>query len=208
MYPYPCLCLNDKHTNSDLRKQNILWVITRVQVKINRLPKYEEEVTCITYPGTDMKMFYPRYFRMLDKDGNILINLTSIWAIIDATTRRPILKCPFSDKLYENHLDDELPFPGKIDNQEELFLKETRTIHYSDVDLNGHLNNTRYIELFSDIHDTNFHKEHPIKSLTLNYLKEIKEGSVVKVSMSHSNPEIVEIKSDGQLSFIAQITYR
>ena len=201
------------HTNemgigsTDLRKDNILWVITRVQVEINRLPKYEEEVTCVTYPGADMKMFYPRYFRMLDKDGNILINLTSIWAIIDATTRKPILKCPFSEKLYEYHMDGELPFPGKIDVKEELHLKENRIIHYSDVDLNGHLNNTRYIELLSDVHDSAFHKEHPIKSLTLNYLKEIKEGSQVEVSMSNSNPEIVEVKSDGQLSFIAQIKY-
>ncbi len=192
----------------DLKKYNILWVISRVQVEINRLPKYEEVVTCQTYPGTDMKMFYPRYFRMLDKDGNILVNLSSIWAIIDSETRKPILRCPFSDRLYEEHLPDELPFPKKIEVDKELVLVEKRKIHYSDVDLNGHLNNVRYIELMSDIHDAAFHQEHPIKSLTLNYLKEIKEGSEVEIYHAKGNPEFIEIKSDEQICFTAQVTYK
>ena len=194
--------------SSTLRKQNILWVVTRMQLEINRLPRYEEEVTCLTYPGADMKMFYPRYFQMLDKDGNVLANLSSIWAIIDSETRRPILKCPFSDKLHEEHLPNELPLPKKIEIEEELELKETRKIHYSDVDLNNHLNNTRYIELLSDIHDSSFHQNHPVTSLTLNYLKEIKEGSSVEVFASNSNPEFVEVNANGNLSFIAQIKYR
>ena len=192
----------------DLKKQNILWVISRVQVEINRLPKYQEEIICQTYPGTDMKMFYPRYFRMLDKDGNVLVNISYIWAIIDSETRKPILKCPFSEKLYEQHLSDELPFPKKIEVDEELNFIEKRKIHYSDVDLNGHLNNVRYIELMSDVHDSSFHEIHPIKSLTLNYLKEIKEGSEVEVFSSKGNPEFIQIKSDGQICFIAQITYK
>ena len=194
--------------SSELRKQNILWVITRVQVEIARMPKYEEEVTCITYPGTDMKMFYPRYFRMVDKDGNVLVNLCSIWAIIDSETRKPILKCPFSDKLQEYHLPDELEFPSKILVESPLYEIEKRKIHYSDVDLNNHLNNTRYIELLSDVHDSQYHNEHGVKSLTLNYLKEIKEGNEVIVSTSGGNPEFVEVKSDEQVCFIAKISYR
>ena len=194
--------------SSELRKQNILWVITRVQVEITRMPKYEEEVTCITYPGTDMKMFYPRYFRVVDKNGNVLVNLCSIWAIIDSETRKPILKCPFSDKLQEYHLPDELEFPSKILVESPLYEIKKRKIHYSDVDLNNHLNNTRYIELLSDVHDSQYHNEHGVKSLTLNYLKEIKEGNEVIVSTSGGNPEYVEIKSDEQVCFIAKISYR
>ncbi len=193
---------------SDLRKQNILWVITRVQVEISRMPKYEEEVTCITYPGADLKMFYPRYFRMVDKDGNILVNLSSVWAIIDATTRRPILKCPFQEKLYEEHLVDELPLPSKINVEDELNLKEERKIHYSEVDLNNHLNNTRYIELISDIHDSSFHLDHPTISLELNYLKEIHENAHISIYSNDKNPEILEVKSDENVNFIARITYK
>ena len=146
--------------------------------------------------------------KVVDKDGNILINLTSIWAIIDSETRKPIFQCPFSEKLVEEHLPDELPFPKKIDAKEETFLVEERLIHYSDVDLNGHLNNVKYIELLTDVHDSLFHHKNAIKILTMNYLKEIKEGSRVQVMASKGNPELVEIKSDDQVCFTAHIEYK
>lgn len=199
---------NDRGIGSkELMKDDILWVITRVDVVINRLPKYEETLTAITYAGKFMQMFYPRYFRLVDKDGNVVINFSSIWAIIDKNSRRPILKCPFESKLVEEHFDDELPLPSKIEIKDSKLI-EKRIIHYSDVDLNNHLNNTRYIELIDDIHDSIFHKEHPTKRLTLNYLKEIKENSVVEIKSNKENPEFVEVTTDGQVSFVGLIEYK
>ena len=199
---------NEKGIGSkELMKDDILWVITRVDVKIDRLPKYEEKLTAYTYAGKYMQMFYPRYFRLVDKEGNVVISLSSIWAIIDKNTRRPILKCPFADKLVEEHFDDELPLPSKIEIKE-ADLVETRKIHYSDVDLNNHLNNTRYIELIDDIHDSKFHQEHPTKRLTLNYLKEIKENSVVEIKANKENPEFVEVIVDGTTIFVGVIEYK
>ena len=199
---------NDKGIGSkELMKEDILWVITRVDTVINRLPKYEETLTAITYAGKFMQMFYPRYFRLVDKDGNVVISLSSIWAIIDKNTRRPILKCPFQDRLVEEHFDNELPLPSKIEIKNTTLI-EKRIIHYSDVDLNNHLNNTRYIELIDDIHDSTFHKEHPTKRLTLNYLKEIKENSVVEIKSNKENPEFVEVMTDGQTSFVGVIEYK
>ena len=199
---------NDKGIGSkELMKSDILWVITRVQVEIKRLPKYEETLTAITYAGKFMQMFYPRYFRLVDKNGNTVVNLSSIWAIIDKNSRRPILKCPFQDKLFEEHFDDELPLPNKIEIKDTSLI-EKRIIHYSDVDLNNHLNNTRYIELIDDIHDSLFHKEHPTTKLTLNYLKEIKENSVVEIKSNKENPEFVEVTTDGQVSFVGLIEYK
>lgn len=199
---------NEKGIGSkELMKDDILWVITRVDTVITRLPRYEETLTAYTYAGKYMQMFYPRYFRLVDKDGNVVVNMSSIWAIIDKNTRKPILKCPFIDKLVEEHLPDELPLPNKVTIQD-TFPIETRKIHYSDVDLNNHLNNTRYIELIDDIRDSKFHSEHPTKRLTLNYIKEIKENSVVEIKSSLGNPEFVEVTSDGQISFVGQIEYK
>ena len=35
--------------SSDLMKINVLWVITRVQVEIHRMPKYQEEVILLLF---------------------------------------------------------------------------------------------------------------------------------------------------------------
>lgn len=192
--------------SSDLMKINVLWVITRVQVEIHRMPKYQEEVIAKTYAGKDMKIYYPRYFRLESKSGELLVNLSSVWVLIDKETRKPLWNCPFQEKLYENHLPDELPLPGKVE-QVPTELIEKRKIHYSDVDLNNHLNNTRYIELLSDVHSSEDHLRHPIKKLTINYLKEIKENQIVEVSSNFDNPEIIEVKSDGVTNFVAEIEY-
>ena len=191
---------------SVLTKKNLLWVVTRIQLEINRMPKYEEDVVAITYPGKNMKVFYPRHFRLETKDGEPLIRFSSIWVLLDATTRKPILQDVF-ERLPEYSLPDELPLPPKVELVEGELI-EKRKIHYSDVDLNNHLNNTRYIEILSDVHDSEFLNQHRIQSVTINYLKEIKEGSFVDVFATKGNPEHVQIKSDDQLAFAATITYK
>lgn len=190
-----------------LREKNLIWVVTRIQLEIIRMPKYEEQVRAITYPDRFMKLFYPRHFRLETLDGEPLIKFSSIWVILDANSRKPIMYYPFDKELPECHLEDELPMPSKVDIVDGEHI-ERRKIHYSDVDLNNHLNNTRYIEILSDIHDSNFYNEHQVKKVTINYIKEIKEGAFVDVFSSKGNPEYVQIKSDDQLAFVASIEYK
>ena len=199
---------DERHIGYDvLRKKNLIWVVTRIQLEIIRMPKYEEEVRAITYPDKFMKVFYPRHFRLETLNGEPLIKFSSIWVLLDATSRKPIMYYPFDDVLPECHLDDELSLPPKVEvNDGELV--EIRKIHYSDVDLNNHLNNTRYIEILSDVHDSSFYNEHQVKKVTINYVKEIKEGSSVEVYSSKGNPECIQIKSDDQLAFVASVEYK
>ena len=190
----------------DIKKEGLIWVISRVHVEIKRMPKYCEEVTFITYPGKTLKMLYPRYIRVLDKDGNVIINMSSIWAILDEKTRKPLMNCEIMDKAYSYHMEDELPLPIKI-TAPELSLSETRKIHYSDVDLNKHLNNTRYIELLQDIRTTDFYEKHSIKSMTINYLREIKEGEIIDIYSNNDSPEYIQVKNKDDVAFTALVEY-
>ena len=198
------LNVGTKETN----EKGILWVISRCNVEISRLPNYQEEVICKTYPGPDkLNMIFPRYFQIEDNKGNVLIKLSSIWALIDKEKRTAIASSTIASRCIGESHEGELPLPTKIDEIETKHM-ENRTIHYSDVDLNGHLNNTKYIELFLDLHDSQFYKEHPIKKLTLNYLKEIKEGEQVSIFNNLSNKqEFVKIEANGVTSFFALIEY-
>lgn len=193
-----------KETN----EKGILWVISRCYVEFSRLPRYQEEVICKTYPGPSrFNMIFPRYFQIEDTKGNILLKLSSIWALINKETRKPIASELIASRCSGETHEGELPLPGKIDELKTK-LMENRTIHYSDVDLNGHLNNTKYIELFMDLHDSQFYRLHPVKKLTLNYMKEIKEGEQVSISSNNDHQqEFVKIEADGNVSFFALINY-
>ena len=51
-----------------------------------------------------------------------------------------------------------------------------RTVGYTDLDINGHMNNTRYMDWVDDLIPSAFHRDHPLKEFTVCYLNEAKEG--------------------------------
>ena len=59
-------------------KRNLIWVITRQKAEINRLPVYEEEILLETWPGPTKHVIFPRYYKISDIRGNVLINASSV----------------------------------------------------------------------------------------------------------------------------------
>ena len=190
-----------------LSKRNIDWVITRMMVEIMRLPKCDEEIIVHTYPGKDMAMLYPRYFYITDKEGNTIIRSSSVWALIDNNTRRVIVDREVISKLPGESMDDQLPFPDKVSVPETSNFIEKRTIHYSDLDFNSHMNNVRYVELLMDVHDSEFYDTHSLQKITLNYMKEIKEKETVDIYSDASNPETIIVKSNGNVAFLGKVIF-
>ena len=190
-----------------LSKRGIDWVITRMDVEIKRLPRCNEKITVCTYPGKDMAMLYPRYFFIKDENNNVIVKASSIWALIDAKTRRVVVDKDVINKLPPETSEYELPLPGKIVASEDTIQIETRKIHYSDLDFNCHMNNVRYVELLMDTHDFEFYKTHRPSFISLNYIKEIKENETVTVHSDRNNPETIEVKVDGGTSFLGKVTF-
>lgn len=190
-----------------LSKKNIDWVITRMSVDIKRLPKCNEEIFVHTYPGKDMAMLYPRYFFITDKNNEIIIRASSIWALIDNNTRKVIVDRDVISKLPMEKWKDELPLPEKISVPSNSQFIEKRKIHYSDLDFNSHMNNVRYVELLMDVHDSSFYQKKRVSSLILNYIKEIKEKEAVDVYSDASMPETISVHTNDGLAFLGKVSF-
>lgn len=152
-------------------KNNLMWVITRVHVNFIRMPKYQETVIFKTYAGKTMRIIYPRYLEVRSLDGELLIQMSTSWTLIDAVKRSICLK---SFDIPYHKLDNELSIPKKI-NIEQGNLKASHFISYTDCDLNLHLNNTRYIDYIIDLFDSSFYKDNLVSSIRIDYLNEVKE---------------------------------
>lgn len=192
----------------ELQKLGIDWIITRMDVEILKFPKYRDEITIQTYPAETQMCFYPRYWRILDKDGNVIIRASSIWALLDHQTRRVSMRKDIVPEIaFEKH-DDQIPQPRKIIAADTQLVDE-RKIYYSEIDLNGHLNNCSYIKLLVDIHDVEFYKKHQISGITTNYVKEVYAGQTVKLyTKLENNVEVVEAKVDDEVVLTAEIRYK
>ena len=46
--------------------RGLLWIVTRLSIRINRLPKYDETVVLSSWPGETMHLYFPRCSRLFD----------------------------------------------------------------------------------------------------------------------------------------------
>lgn len=192
--------------HKELLDKRMIWVIVRMDIKINRLPKVDEEFIVSTHPGEMTSFTFPRYFEIYDKHHHLLVSASSLWVIINYDTRKIILK-PFSDKKLPFEVDkDDLPLPSKIAESASNKVDE-RKARYSEVDMNGHINNTHYFDYVLDTHEPSFYQKNVIKSFSINFDKEIMAGEKIELFSNNSSPEIIQGKVDGANSFTAKVEF-
>ena len=130
-------------------ERGLLWIVTLQQAKIVRMPVYDEPVHIATWPGNTMHILFPRYYRITDADGNVLIEASALWALMDRNTRKVIFPEEHGVAIKGMRIGKEIPLPRapRIPVTAET---ESFTVPYSYVDLNGHMGNTRYFDLAED----------------------------------------------------------
>ena len=189
-----------------LMKDNNIWVVVRYDMRINRLPKLKEKYVITTHPGETKGFMFPRFFQVYDKHGNLLVNISSTWVVVNFDTRRIILR-PFKDiNLPVEHDPNDLELPAKI-NEEATNLVCKRLTKESELDINIHINNTFYYDYVLSIHDEAFYQENRVSRILLNYEKEITHPSEIEIYSSKTNPEVIIGKVDGNPSFLAKVEF-
>lgn len=189
-----------------LMKDNNIWVVVRYDMKINRLPKLKEKYVITTHPGETKGFMFPRFFQVYDKHGNLLVNISSTWVVVNFDTRRIILR-PFKDvNLPVEHDPHDLEVPSKI-NEEATNLVCKRLTKESELDINIHINNTFYYDYILESHDIEFYKDNKVSRILLNYEKEITHPSEIEIYSNKNNPEVIIGKVDGNPSFLAKVEF-
>ena len=160
-----------------------LWVFSKLQINIDRLPRYEETVNLSTYPNEMMHFIYPRTFEIKDLDDNMLVKATSMWCLIDTNTRKIVLPSETGVGVKSDIKAD----PMSRIVAKDVKLIESRRVKFTDLDLNKHLNNTRYLDYICDLYDSSFFVNHKINKLLIAFHQEVKEGENVDIYASSDN---------------------
>ena len=155
--------------------ENKFWVLSRLQIEIDRLPTWGEEVILRTWPKGIDKLFALRDFEMKTREGESLIRATSAWLIMQGDSRRPIRPESFIGELNPvKNLEAIEGTSSKIEsaNKPSRF-SQTRTARVTDLDMNGHVNNVSYLKWALDcIHESESISFNSIQQITINYLSE------------------------------------
>ena len=158
-----------------LAKKNLFWVIIRHRIQITRLPEAGEAITVETWPMPTTRVAYPRATVAYDKDGREVFRTVALWVLMDTETRAMILPGKSGIEVVGTLRGNELALPGSL-APKPLCNTTTRTVGYTELDRNGHMNNTRYMDWIDDLLPSVFHAAHPVREVTVCYLSEAREG--------------------------------
>ena len=184
-------------------ERGYLWVFSKLKIHINKMPYDQEVIKLITYPNELMHFVYPRTFVIKDNQDNVLVKATSFWCLINTNTRKIALPSETGIGVTSSYKADPI---DKIAVKDVSF-KESRIVRYTDIDLNKHLNNTRYLDFICDLYDSNYFAFHSIKKLNIAFHQEVKEGQKVDIYASSDNTYFV-FKVDDKKVFECNIEYQ
>lgn len=181
-------CVELQLAYEDLAPKGLFWAVTRQHIQITRLPGFREPIRVETWPGNTSRVAFPRSTIAYDADGNELFRAMSLWVLMDMNSRSLVLPGKSGIALNGVTRDGELPVPGSL-APKTLSACVQRTVKFTELDRNGHMNNTYYLDWMMDLLPGEFHREHPISDFTVSYLSEVREGQSVDVHY--------ELASDG-----------
>ncbi|NLJ99448.1 MAG: acyl-ACP thioesterase [Tissierellia bacterium] len=191
---------------------NVLWVLARIRVDIIRYPLLNEEIIIDTWPQEPDRVGFARDFLARDIQGNILAKAVSTWVIIDVNTRRlkktKSVYTGYPPTVKERAIDCKL---GNLKPRGPLEMVYKRTVRYSDIDVNKHLNNSKYVDFIMDCFSLKDHEKYSIKSIEVNYSKEALPGDsiIIYKDISEVNSNLIYIEGinekDNKLTFKTQL---
>lgn len=181
----------------DMETRGLIWAVTRTHVQILRQAAPGSTITLETWPGVTSRVAYPRSTVGYDSQGNELFRGISLWVLMDRDTRKMVLPGKSGLELPGIERGGELAVPGSLAPVKLEGLAQ-RVVRYSELDRNGHMSNTRYLDWMEDLLPGSFHREHPLMDFTITYLNEAREGQRVDMSYALDEHGIVRLEATGE----------
>ena len=176
---------------SHLRRRDLAWVLSRMTVVVDTFPEWGQPVVVRTWPRGAKSLLALRDFELLDESRSKMLGATSGWIVLNLRSRRP--------QRLESILGSirTLPErrsvggdPERLASIEDASPPQVFKVHYSDLDLNDHVNNATYARWVLDSYPVEFHRTHRVRSLSLNFLAELNGDD----SAAHSRQQIGELR--------------
>lgn len=161
------------------------WVLFRLNIKIKSLPKLNENIRVVTWPGKITGITASRGFEMYGSDSSEkLCVASSDWLVINLDTRKPqrlekYFKSEFlnPDKIALDEVPAKFNYRG---NFQELFKIRT---FYTDLDMNGHVIAHNYFKWLQDAAAINHYNKTP-SFIQMNYINECKRDEIISIKIA------------------------
>lgn len=159
-----------------LKKKNQTWFLHRLEIEFSRYPLLDETIQITTWSRGFKGYKGFREYRIHSAQGEIARG-SGVWLFFDMKKKR-ISKVPAqissryeieAEKGFDRDIND-WNACGKIEPEHE----QTISLRYSDFDMNGHVNNTKYLGFLETLYHQTINTDGPpIKNIKIRFCREI-----------------------------------
>ena len=185
-----------------LMDKNLFWAIIRHRVQVTRLPRDGEKIRLETWPMPTTRTAYPRSTIAYDEQGNECFRSISLWILMDGRTRAMVLPGKSGVEVGGLLRGCELQTPSSLIPRD-MGECEVRPVRYTDLDVNGHMNNCKYLDWVEDLLPGTFHQQHELREFTLCYMSEVMEKEQVALHWDLADGPVLAVEAVRNEEFVA-----
>lgn len=172
--------------SEELHARGLVWMLSRISVNMVHWPSWRETIKIATWPRQIKRLFYLRDYVIMAEDGSILGTATSDWFLVNTITRRP--QRPDVIEEFNRHFENEVIRATTTDAlriRESIPVSHAQSHSYrtrwSDMDRNGHVNNTHYVTWSYNVLREHKEVETAPTAIHVNFLQELMDQAPVDI---------------------------
>ncbi|XP_019173239.1 PREDICTED: palmitoyl-acyl carrier protein thioesterase, chloroplastic-like [Ipomoea nil] len=191
----------------EMCKKNLIWVVSKMQVLVDRYPTWGDVVQVDTWVAASGKNGMRRDWLLRDSStGDTLMRASSLWVMMNKETRR-LAKMPDEVRAEIGSyfvdtppiIDDDSRKLPKLDDETAQYIRSGLTPRWSDLDVNQHVNNVKYIGWILESAPLPILESHELAGMTLEYRRECRRDSVVQSLTSVVGNDIGGMATSGSV---------
>lgn len=163
---------------SFLGRLGLFWALSKMYLKVNRWPKWNENLVVKTWARPYDIFTQPRDFQVIDENNQVVISATSSWIVLSAKDGKFQKLEHFKDRLC--FIPDAVAVEGAAPKVKKVEFdgrpKNYHPVLRSDLDRNHHTNNTKYLQWLLDSPQYQSFDLQNLKELAVNYVSQSRLG--------------------------------
>lgn len=195
-----------------MQAHNLIWVLLKYNIVINRMPKFREKIKIVTYPMYYERFYVYRKHEVYDEKENLIAYAYSTWTIVNVETKRLCRITKDLIKAYgfttKDRFFEKISF-NHIKKIKEADIEKNFQIRYLDIDHNLHVNNTKYIAWAIESVPFEIATEYDLSHIDIIYRKEIQYGNTVdiksKINDFEDKVEIIHMAQSDKGDLLCQL---
>lgn len=188
-------------SNDELRADNKAFILSKINLSFYCSLRAFDKIKVETWACESRGVSFYRCSRVF-RNGELAAEMVAVFALVDIKEKRffRVSDIEFGFDTEPNMLELDLPARFKVPAGVDLGLIGEYSVNYSQTDVNMHMNNANYLDVFCDYLPNN--KNDRVVTATINYQAEAPIGDTVKIYRGEDDGAYYfrTVRSDGSVN--------